>query len=209
MASISSFTRMVPIWAVKAEPERPAMMMAVISPPISRSKPDAEEVDGEDLRAEALELIGALIGQHDADQEQQQSHDGQRIDAGFFYLMNKSGDAQIPARGVNRFQPFQRHAADIAEDTVALVQDMKGGAPDTLQGCAQRMALRNLDRLHHMIGGNAFQQRRILFGNGEGRYANSGVLERQFGAHQKPASCAVEGDDFTSVDLGLGKIIRL
>ena len=39
MASISSLTRMVPIWAVKAEPERPATMMAVISPPISRSTP--------------------------------------------------------------------------------------------------------------------------------------------------------------------------
>ena len=36
-ASISSFTRMVPICAAKAAPVRPAMMMAVIIAPISRA----------------------------------------------------------------------------------------------------------------------------------------------------------------------------
>ena len=36
-ASISSVTAMVPIWAAQAEPERPAMMIAVISGANSRS----------------------------------------------------------------------------------------------------------------------------------------------------------------------------
>ena len=86
---------MVPIWAVKAEPERPATMMAVISPPISRRMPTPRQIDGEDLGAEALELVGALIGQHHADQEGEQADDGQRVDAGFLDLVDQGGDAQI------------------------------------------------------------------------------------------------------------------
>ncbi len=39
---------------------------------------DAEEIDGVDLRVEALQLIGALIGEHDAEQEGEHAHDGQR-----------------------------------------------------------------------------------------------------------------------------------
>ena len=91
MASISSLTRIVPICAVKAEPERPATMMAVISPPISRRTHHAQKIDGEDFRAEPLQLIGALIGQHHADQERQQADNGQRIDAGFLDLMHEGG----------------------------------------------------------------------------------------------------------------------
>ena len=41
MASTSSLTFMVPIWAVNALPERPASMIAVSSTPISRNTPDA------------------------------------------------------------------------------------------------------------------------------------------------------------------------
>src|SRR5580704_16540896 len=73
IASISSLTRMVPIWAVKADPERHA---------------HAQKIDGEDFRAEALELVGALIGQHHPDQEGQQPHDRQRADSGFLNLMD-------------------------------------------------------------------------------------------------------------------------
>ena len=39
MASISWLTCMVPIWAVKALPERPATMIAVNSTPSSRNMP--------------------------------------------------------------------------------------------------------------------------------------------------------------------------
>ena len=39
MASTSWLTCMVPIWAVKALPERPATMMAVSSTPSSRNMP--------------------------------------------------------------------------------------------------------------------------------------------------------------------------
>ena len=70
-------------------------MMAVISPPISRSTPTPRQIDGEDLGAEPLELVGALIGQHHADQEGQQAHDGQGVDAGFLDLVDHGGDAQI------------------------------------------------------------------------------------------------------------------
>ena len=72
-ASISSVTFIVPICAVYAEPERPATMIAVSSGDSSRSIASADEVDDEDVGAEALQLVGALVGDHDAHQERQQA----------------------------------------------------------------------------------------------------------------------------------------
>ena len=81
---------MVPIWAVKAEPDRPAMMMAVMSHADLAQDTHAQKIDGEDLGPEALQLIGALIGQHHADQERQQAHGRQGIDAGLLDLVGSS-----------------------------------------------------------------------------------------------------------------------
>ena len=123
--------------------------------------------------------------------------------------MDEGGHTEVAARCVNCFQPLQRHPADIAEDSIALGQDMEGGAPDALQGCVQRMQLGYLDRLRHMLSRNAFEQWRILLRNCEHRHAHASLLQGQLGAHQKPASRAVEGDDLAAVDLGLGHVIGL
>ena len=81
-ASISSFTCIVPSWAAKAAPVRPAMMMAAISAPISRAMRDADEVGHVDLRAELPQLDGADEGQDHPDQEADQRDDGERLRAG-------------------------------------------------------------------------------------------------------------------------------
>ena len=66
-ASTSSRIFIEPISAVMALPERPAIMIAVISTPSSRSTQDADEVDDEDLGAEIAELEGALLRDDGAD----------------------------------------------------------------------------------------------------------------------------------------------
>ena len=68
----------------------------------------AQKIDGEDLGAEPLQLVGALIGQHDADQKGEQAHDRQGADAGLLHLMHHGGEAQIRAwarRSSRRFPP--------------------------------------------------------------------------------------------------------
>ena len=57
-ASISSLTCIVPICAVKALPERPAMMIASTARQFAQDR-DAEQVDRVDLGAEPAQLIGA------------------------------------------------------------------------------------------------------------------------------------------------------
>ena len=67
IASISSVIFIVPIWAAKAEPDRPATMIAVISVPSSRARNSADEVDRVDLCPELGELDRALLRDDDPD----------------------------------------------------------------------------------------------------------------------------------------------
>ena len=90
MASISSLTCMVPIWAVKALPERPATMIAVISTPISRRTEMPSRLTVKISAPKRAQLVGALIGQHDADQEGEQADDRQGVDAGLLDLGDRA-----------------------------------------------------------------------------------------------------------------------
>ena len=55
---------------------------------------DRKQVDREDLRAKAAQLVGALIRHDDTDQESDQPHDRQRIDAGLLQVMHERRQAQ-------------------------------------------------------------------------------------------------------------------
>ncbi len=59
----------MPIWAVKALPERPATMIAVSSGAQLAEHADTDGLDGEGLGAELAELLDALVGDDHADQE--------------------------------------------------------------------------------------------------------------------------------------------
>ena len=54
---------------------------------------DAEQVDREDLGAEAAQLIGALVGHDDADQEGDQADDRQGVEAGLLEVVGERGRA--------------------------------------------------------------------------------------------------------------------
>ena len=85
---------MVPSWAAKAAPVRPAMMIAVIIAPISRTMRDADQVGDVDLRAELLELHRADEGEDQADQEADQRDDRQRLGAGLLDEQQQVGAAE-------------------------------------------------------------------------------------------------------------------
>ena len=84
----------MPICAVNALPERPGDHDRGQQDPDLAQGRDAEQVDREDLGAEAAQLIGALIGHHDADQERDQADDRQRVDAGLLQVMGERGQPQ-------------------------------------------------------------------------------------------------------------------
>ena len=82
-ASTSSRVCMTPISAVKAEPERPATMMAVISTPISRNTDTATRLMVKSSPPIGTQLGDALVADDDRDHDGHQADDGQRMDAGF------------------------------------------------------------------------------------------------------------------------------
>src|SRR5579883_478100 len=72
---------------------------------------DAEQVDGVELGAEAPQLVGALEGEDDADEEGEEPDDGQRVDPRLLHMRDERRKAQ-PARPPQR---AQRHDADESE----------------------------------------------------------------------------------------------
>ena len=113
---------------------------------------DAEQVDGVDLGAEAAQLVGALVGHHDADQERDQADDRQRVDAGLLEVMGERGQPQ-PARlqrdprqsehrlAIERQQPqglvagHQRAAAEPRHDPQQRIDPAR---PPAAAGCGSR-----------------------------------------------------------------------
>ena len=96
MASISSRIFIEPISAVKAEPERPATMMAVKQNADLAQREDGDHVDGEGLGAERLQLHHALLHHHGADQEADQRDDRHGAQAGMIEMMDEGGRAEAP-----------------------------------------------------------------------------------------------------------------
>ena len=117
--------------------------------------------------------------------------------------MDERGHPKVPARGVERLQPLQGHVADIADDADCLDHDMMGSPPDAFQKRRQRVALLDLDRSHHMLGLDPGEQRRVKLRHREHGHAQTRRLEAYLGAHQKPATGAVQAGNPTSVDFDL------
>ena len=113
MASTSSFTCMVPIWAVKALPDRPAMMMARDQHTHLAQHGNADEIDGQQFLAELAQLIVPLIGDDDADEEQQQSDDRHGIQAMLFDIADQRCEpnaAGMPQHAAEREQAWRRRS---------------------------------------------------------------------------------------------------
>ena len=79
-ASISSFTCMVPSWAAKAAPVRPAMMMPVIIAPMAHHG-NAHQIGHINLSAEQLQLDRADKRQDQPHQKADEGDDGYGLGA--------------------------------------------------------------------------------------------------------------------------------
>ena len=74
---------------------------------------DGDKVDGEDLCAEAGELVRALEGQDDADQKRNETHDGQGPQPRLLHLANQGDEAN--AAGAQ--QSPEQHDHRVAKKT--------------------------------------------------------------------------------------------
>ena len=106
-ASISWFTFMVPSCAANAEPVRPAMMIAVIRQPISRTVAMRDQVGDVDAGAELLQLHGADERDDHADEEADQRDDRQRLGAALLDDQREVAPAEARAPGD---EPSERRA---------------------------------------------------------------------------------------------------
>ncbi len=119
---------------------------------------DGDQVDGEDLGAEAAQLIGALIGQHETDEKGDQPHDRQRVEARLLHLTDQRGEANAP-------RPQQR----VREDDAGMPQEV--GQIPGLEGCVHRPPAQSfgegdervrrlrLGDLRLVVAGHGLQQR--------------------------------------------------
>ncbi len=159
---------------------------------------DAEKVDGKNFCAEAPQLIRALISQHHPDQERQQPHDGQRVDAGFFHLMDEGFPAKLFLRtdGLNR---LDRHAAEISQHLVALVYRMHEAAADAIE---EGRPARFFGRRGLVFALQRAEQRPVSFGDNKGADFRAAIFQRPLGAQKKPRTGAIQLVEFFAVDLG-------
>ena len=141
--------------------------MAVIKPADLAQDAHPQKVDGEDLGPEPLQLVGALIGQDDADQKGEQAHDRKRADAHFFDLADHGRKAKIASGQQMHAEPFGRNQADIARDAKPLVGRTDGGAPDPLGHREEGAARRHLNMVFHVLGFDMREQRHELRRNVE------------------------------------------
>ena len=91
-ASISSVTRIVPISAANAEPDRPITTTAVIRGPSSRVI-EMDQARHQLHRADVLQLVCALQRDDDSDKEGDQRDDRDGADADRHGLMNGASAA--------------------------------------------------------------------------------------------------------------------
>ena len=99
IASISSVSFIVPICAAKAEPDRPATMIAVISTPSSRSVRRPTRLIVNTSAPNWRSCTAPCWRDDDADQEAHQPDDAERRDADHFEPLDRRVEAEAAADG--------------------------------------------------------------------------------------------------------------
>ena len=152
---------------------------------------DAKQIDGEHLGAELAQLIGALVGDDDADEERQQPDDRQRVQSGLLHLMDQGGNAQ-PSGLHHGGDRFEHDDAEESDQLVALVQRATEAAAHALQVCRETVARRQLDRWRSAFGVDRVDQRAVFGTHVDRLHRDAAVLQDPLGAQQEPCADGVE-----------------
>src|SRR5487761_212338 len=158
-----------------------------------------EEVDGEDLGAVGLQLLGADVSHDDADQERQQSDDAEGRDAGPIHLRNHRREAQ-PPRVRRSAQQRGRDFAEEAEQGSGQAQQLDGAEADMREQheraeAAARRADRNGLALFDLA-----QQRRQLGSGAVQRHHGALGLEGSLQPEQQPCAGRIHRLDAIQID---------
>ena len=138
-ASISSRIFIEPISAVKAEPERPATMIAVSSTPTSRSvrMPTRSTTNG--VAPKLLQLEDALLGDDAADQERDQRDDRHAAEGDELELVHERRPAEAP-----RPRRDPHHGDDDLAEEADPGREILAGCNDRLRRSRTRKSISRL-----------------------------------------------------------------
>ena len=143
-ASTSSRIFIEPISAVMALPERPAIMMAVISTPSLAQHQDADQVDDEDVGAEIAQLEGALLRDDGADDGRHQHDDRNGADAHAVDLVDDRREVDAVAAAELHLRAADGRAEDVHGGHEIVAHRRRRAVPSRLQrsGCTMLGAAR-------------------------------------------------------------------
>src|SRR4029078_1527915 len=74
-----------------------------------------------------------LIGENHADEEVQEAHDRKRGESGLLDLLDEGGPGKLAGGPDDCFEHFDRHAAEIAQQLIALMQDCQRSPPHAFE----------------------------------------------------------------------------
>ena len=140
IASISSSTFIVPIWAVKAAPERPATRTELEDRRELAADAERDAVGDEEGRAVALRLHAEHVGDHHADEEVHERDDRHRVDAHGLELRHRLLGRKSPGLRT-RLSSSSVDDADEVDVRLEQVEQREHGRADALHepqvhGCA-------------------------------------------------------------------------
>jgi hypothetical protein len=118
---------------------------------------DPDQVHGEDLGSELLELIGALIGQHHADQERDQADDRHGVEARPLHLVDQRRPAD-PAGAKQRADEDDYRMPEEIGQAEGLVEHEVGRAAGPLHEGRQRTPGRRRRRAVEVVAAHRFDQ---------------------------------------------------
>src|SRR5205823_4041114 len=159
---------------------------------------DAEEIDRVDLCIEAFQLVGALIGEHDPEQERQHPDDGQGSESGLLDLLHKGRPRELVARRENRLPCLDRDAPQKSDEIIGLVQDMRGAAPDSREKIREGLAPRMIGSGRKRLALQTLIECAIDFRQKDSGDSDTVCLEQMTGAQDQPCASTVQAVYFAS-----------
>ena len=163
---------------------------------------DAEQIDGEDIGAEAAQLIGSLIGEDHADQERQQADDRHCVQAGFLHLVDQGRNAQAAWVQDGR-DGFVHDQAEEADEFVTLVERMKAATADAFQPSGQGGPWRLGDRWRTAFVVDRVDQGAIFRIHMHRPHRDAALFQGSLGTQQQPGADRIQPLDRADVEFGI------
>ena len=161
---------------------------------------DTEQVDGEDLGAELAQLVGALIGEDNADEEGQQADDRHRRGTSALDV-TEIGERPDAARVAQRAKRRDRDLADKTESVLGVAEERDRHPAERGQRLVETKAMRVGSRYFlGLIFFGLCQKRRETLGKVIERHLAAAPAERRFEPQDQPGADRIQRFELAAID---------